>query len=73
MDDLMERKSEDLDRLTEAFAAGYAIAMSDKARAAWQARHIAPSAGDPEAASRQSATIARLARLFPGAVKAKAN
>jgi hypothetical protein len=74
MDDLMERKQEDLDRLTVAFANGYAIAMDSGARSQWQAARASPGpAPDAEAAARQSASIARLSKLFPGAVKAKAN
>jgi hypothetical protein len=74
MDDLMERKQEDLDRLTVAMANGYAIAMDSGARASWKASRVDPGpAPDAAAAARQSASIARLSRLFPGAVKAKAN
>ncbi len=77
MDDLMDRKSEDWDRLTEAVAAGYAISMSPKAAQQWQARHGAPPEMDREAAAaRQSATIARLrAYGWKGAnpIKGKAN
>lgn len=70
MTDLMERKQDELDRLTVAIANGYVLAMSPEAQAEWRTKHAKATAED---VSKQSAAFARLARLFPGAVKAKAN
>jgi hypothetical protein len=68
--DLIERRKEDMDRLTLAVASGYGITMSREYAAKWQADHAekAPAA-TPEAIQRQNGSIARLASLFPGAVK----
>lgn len=73
MTDLMERKQADLDRLTVAIANGYVLSMSPEAQAEWRTAHAKPTAASEEQISKQSASLARLARLFPGAVKPKVN
>jgi hypothetical protein len=63
MDDLMDRKQEEYDRLTVAVAQGYAIANSEQARRHWMASHTeAPDAdGKEAAAARQRTALRRLA------------
>lgn len=71
MQDLIERMDEDRTRLTVAVAQGFGISMSSEYASKWQADHLAPSApaATPDAIQRQAGSIARLAGLFPGAVK----
>lgn len=70
--DLIERRREDQDRLTVAIAQGYGISMDAAYAAKWQADRAVASGPQAEAIAKQSATIGRLARMFPGAVR-KAN
>jgi hypothetical protein len=69
---LLARKQTEADHLTVAIANGYAISMSAEAAAKWRADHALDYSA-PAAVQRQSASMARLAGLFPGAVKAKVN
>jgi hypothetical protein len=74
MDDLMDRKQDELDRLTVAVANGYAISMSAEAHAKWTAAHTPMPEHSPEAIAQQAMTLAQIGRWFPGAVKkVKAN
>lgn len=58
-----------MDRLTLAVASGTSIAWGGKdAYAAWQ-RSRSGEGDQEERAARQSATLANLARLFPGSVR----
>lgn len=73
MKDLMERKQQENERLTIAIANGYVLSMSKEAQAEWRASHAQPTGASPEAVAKQSSTLARLSRMFPGAVKARPN
>lgn len=64
---MTDRLREAQDGLTLAVATGLAISSSKEAFEAWR-RAQGGDGGRPSAAE-QRATIARLARLFPGAVK----
>jgi hypothetical protein len=71
--DLLERKNDELDKLTIAIAQGYGISMSSEYAAKWTAEHAAPAGPSQEAVHRQSASIGRLAAMFPNAVKTRAH
>jgi hypothetical protein len=65
---LMERKAEEVDTMTVAFATAISINFSADALREWKAarRMGKPRAADSE---KQNAAIGRLAAMFPGAVK----
>ena len=46
--DLIERKQDELDRLTVAIAQGYGISMSTEYAAKWQAEHTARRSRHPK-------------------------
>jgi hypothetical protein len=71
--DLIDRRKDEHNRLTLAITHGYAMAMVPGAFDKWRASLGAPTADAPvateDAVRRQSASLGRLAGLFPQAVK----